>query len=325
MVVPMMRGMSEQHYPSIDADIRERVIAADQAQRANPPHLQSPHQVRAAYLAAKRPLNRPPTSLQIHDRQLPLGDRSVALRFYRPAAAQGPLPAVAYFHGGAFTNGDLDSHDAVAVALAEQAHALVVSVDYRVMPDHPFPAAFDDAVAVLRWMRREAVELGIDAQRIGAGGDSSGANLALAAALALREEAPLAALWLVYPFIGADFETPSYRANHDAPLLTRERCQRILRDYLGREPAEGDWRAVPLQHPDLSGLPPTVALGAMLDPLCSDAEILAERLAAAGVHCELLLATGMPHGFFRWINDSEVCRGHALRSIEALRPLLHAG
>lgn len=321
----MMRGMSEQHHSSIHPEIRERVIAADKAQRANPPHLQSPEQVRAAFLAARRPLVRPPTALQIQDRLLQLGDRAIALRLYRPPEAKAPLPAVAYFHGGGFTNGDLDSHDAVAVALAEHANALVVSVDYRVMPEHHFPAAFDDAVAVLRWMRREAAELGIDAQRIGAGGDSSGANLGMAAALALREDAPLAALWLAYPIIGADFDTPSYRENHDAPLLTRERCQRILRDYLGCEPAEGDWRAIPLQHPDLSGLPPTVALGAMLDPLCSDAEILAERLAAAGVRCELQLAAGMPHGFFRWINDSEACRGHALRSIEALRGLMHAG
>lgn len=316
--------MTDSPYASIDPDIRERVIAADQAQRANPPHLQTPHQVRAAYLAGKQPLRRAPTPLRIHDEQLQLPDRRIPLRIYRPQPGGPVRPAMAFFHGGGFTNGDLDSHDAVAVALATHADAVVVNVDYRVLPDHPFPAAFDDAVAVLRWMHGHAAAQGFDAGRIGAGGDSSGANLALAAAMELRGEVPLAALWLAYPIIGADFETPSYRENAEAPLLTRERCKRILRDYLQREPGPDDWRAIPLLHPDLSGLPPTVALAAQLDPLRSDAEILAQRLAATGTRCELMTAPGMPHGFFRWISDSGVCRRHAVRSMEALRGMLHA-
>ena len=303
----------------LDPDIAPRVLRLVEAE-TTPSHLLDPAQVRAAFLRARQPLRRPPVALDIEDVGITGDGAPLALRLYRPRRPRPP--ALLYLHGGAFTNGDLDSHDATCCMLAMEAGVLVVSVDYRVLPEHRFPAAFDDTVGALRWLHGQAARLGADADRLAIGGDSSGANLALAAALETRGEIPLRAMWLAYPIIGIDFDTPSYRENANAPLLTRARCQRILRDYLGREPGRDDWRAAPLLAPDFAGLPPAVAVAAELDPLRSDAGILADRLRAAGSACELVCAAGMPHGFLRWLADSSASQRFAHRSARALAALL---
>ncbi|MES2185105.1 MAG: alpha/beta hydrolase fold domain-containing protein [Pseudomonadota bacterium] len=316
-------------HPGIAHQVRQAMAAP-----GTPAHLQSPAEVRAVYLAGKKPLVRQPggphEGLHIQDTALERGGAPpLPLRLYRPQDGV-PAGALAYFHGGGFTNGDLDSHDAVACALAAGTGCAVASVDYRVMPAHIFPAAFDDAVDVLRWLPGWAAALGIapGAQgtpaALGAGGDSAGANLALAAALALRGSVPLRALWLAYPIIGADFDTPSYAENAEAPLLTRARCQRILHDYRGGALQTGDWRVAPLLAPDLAGLPPAVAIAAELDPLRSDAEILVERLAPTAPGTILVPAQGMPHGFLRWVADSDACAAVAKQSFAVLRRLMAA-
>ncbi|MDX3906265.1 MAG: alpha/beta hydrolase [Pigmentiphaga sp.] len=303
----------------LDPDIAPRVMRLVEAE-TTPAHLLDPAQVRAAFLRNRQPLRRPPVPLDIEDRHITADGAPLPLRVYRPRLPRPP--ALLYMHGGAFTNGDLDSHDAICCALAVDADVLVVSVDYRVLPGHPFPAALNDTIGALRWMHGAAGALGADPDRLAIGGDSSGANLALAAALETRGDIALRALWLAYPIIGIDFDTPSYRENANAPLLTRARCQRILRDYLGREPTSADWRAAPLLAPDFGALPPAVALAAELDPLRSDAEIFADKLRAAGGMCELIHAPGMPHGFLRWIAESEASRRIARQSAAALARLL---
>ncbi len=321
--MPSSASMAPAPRTGLHPGIADRVRQAEAAAAlGKPAHQQSAAEVRAAFLAARKPLQRPAagphTGLHIEDRELPReGSDPIPLRLYRPASGQ-PRGVLAYFHGGGFTNGDLDSHDAVACALAAGSGCAVASVDYRVMPKHIFPAAFDDAVAVLRWLPAWAAELGVQAAAIGAGGDSSGANLALAAALELRDELPLRALWLAYPIIGADFDTLSYRQNANAPLLTRARCQRILADYRGGPLLPDDWRVAPLLAPDLAGLPPAVAIAAELDPLRSDAEILSERLPGTVV----VRAAGMPHGFLRWVGDSPACQAVAEASFAALRRVM---
>jgi|GEM_PF-1412481 len=306
-------------------EIAERVVRLGAA-AGKPAHLQTPAEVRAAFLAARQPPRRPVAGLLIEDMAIaaPAG-HSIALRRYSPTGCE-PMAAFAYFHGGGFTNGDLDSHDAIACAIALQGRLHVVSVDYRVLPAHPFPAAFDDAVAVLRWLPAWAESLGIGERHIAAGGDSSGANLALAATLALLDETALQALWLAYPIIGADFETASYRENAHAPLLTRARCQRILADYLGRPIEPGDWRVAPLLSPELHRLPPLVTIAAELDPLRSDAEILLARLSPLQAQrSRLVPAPGMPHGFLRWIGDSAACARILRESIDRLSERVGAG
>jgi len=301
--------------------VRQMVAAAA---KAPPSHLQSPAQVRAAWDAAKKPLVRSPHSLKISENTI---DTPVPLdvRFYRPQVdVDTLLPAAVYFHGGGFTNGDLDSQDAMCCAMAEQAGCLVMSVNYRKLPAHRFPAAFDDGVAAIRWLAEHAQELQIDAGRMAACGDSSGANLALAAALALRGEVELKALWLAYPIIGTDFATESYLANANAPLLTRERCKTILRDYLGKDLSEADWRLAPLLAPDLSGLPAAVVIAAELDPLCSDAELLVERLSRAGVQAVRIDAKGMTHAFLRWADIPGAANDYVVQSLAEFRGLLSA-
>ncbi len=304
----------------LDPEIAPRVQKLESA-TAKSPSTQTPAEVRAAFLRARQPLKRAPNSLQIHDLSIRADDAALEIRVYRPIS-EVALPGMIYMHGGGFTNGDLDSHDAICCCVAEYANIVLFSVNYRVLPDHPFPAAFNDAVASLRWLRQHAGEHGVDPARLAAGGDSSGANLALAAALELRGQVSLQALWLAYPIIGADFNTPSYIENAQAPLLTRARCQRILHDYLGRELQADDWRAAPLLARDLSGLPPTVAIGAQFDPLYSDAEILCTRLRQTGTISTLVQAPGMPHGFLRWIADSPASRRIALDSLLELKKFL---
>ncbi len=314
-----MPPLSKSHRNAIHPEIADFVLRIEaEAERATPSHLQSPTEVRAAYLAKKRPLVRtaegPHTALHIEDRLVRQSTNTLSMRLYRPLTG-APLGVVAYFHGGGFTNGDLDSHDAIACMMATESGCAVASVDYRVMPDHNFPAPFDDAVAALQWLLTWANELGIDRSAVAAAGDSSGANLAMAAALELRETLPLRSLWMAYPIIGADFDTVSYLENAHAPLLTRARCQRILNDYSGGSLHEGNWRVAPLLVEDLSGLPPAIVIAADLDPLRSDAEVLANRLAGT----ELIRAQRMPHAFLRWIGESQACRRIAKASFLALR------
>ncbi len=303
--------------PDIAPAVRQMAAAG-----ATPAHLLTPAQVRAAWEVARQPLVRPPHALDIRDLVI---DTPVPLevRFYRPQASAGSaLPAMLYFHGGGFTNGDLDSQDAACCAMATLADCTVMSVNYRKLPQHRFPAAFDDAVAAVRWLAAHAQEQGVDTARIGVGGDSSGANIALAAALALRGEITLQALWLAYPIVGNNFDTESYIANAEAPLLTRARCQRILDDYFGADIAHADWRVAPLLATDFSGLPPAVVLAAELDPLRSDAEILVQRLHHAGVDAVRIDATGMPHAFLRWLGKPGAARRYVHQSLEALHGLL---
>lgn len=302
--------------PGIAPAVRQMVAAAA---KAPPAHTQTPAQVRAAWDAAKKPLVRAAHALQISDSTI---DTPVPLevRFYRPElAGQAWLPAVVYFHGGGFTNGDLDSQDAMCCAMAEQAACLVMSVNYRKLPQHRFPAAFDDAVAAVRWLAVRAEELQVDSGRIGTGGDSSGANLALAAAMALRGEIALKAMWLAYPIVGTDFDTESYLANAHAPLLTRERCKTILHDYLGKDVSQADWRAAPLLSPDFSGLPPAAVIAAELDPLRSDAGILVDKLKGAGGDAVRIDAKGMTHAFLRWADVPGAARGYVQESLSVMR------
>lgn len=286
-----------------------------------PPEAMSPAEVRAAMAEAPAaPAAVRPSGLSVTDESLPAQNpaRAIKLRRYRPASAQDT--AIVYFHGGGWTLGGLDSHDGACAALAAETGAEVVAVDYRKMPDHVFPAAFDDAVAV-------ATAIGKEGRPVALAGDSSGANLALAAALALRGGAlPGAALLLFYPIIGLDFETESYRENAFAPALTRARCQRIYSDYVDGDldgvRARGDWRAAPLLARDFGDLPPAVIVVAEYDPLLSDGVQLGERLEHAGVPVTLIRAPKLPHGFIKWRGISPNAAATTAEATRALAALL---
>jgi acetyl esterase len=243
----------------------------------------------------------PPEVESVADLHAPGPAGDIRVRLYRPrgAADAGPLPALVYFHGGGWTIGDLDTHDVVCRVLADLARCAVASVDYRLAPEHKFPAAVDDAVAATRWIAREAGRLGIDARRIAVGGDSAGGNLAAVVALIARDagDPALAMQTLIYPATDMAADTASHLRYGEGHLLTRDAILWFRGNYLRAGPDEADWRASPLKAADLSGLPPAYVITAGFDPLVDEGRAYADRLRAAGVPVTYECFEGMIHGF----------------------------
>ena len=228
----------------------------------------------------------------------PAGELRVNLYAPKPEAA-GPLPLLVYFHGGGFVVGSLESYDRLCRALANRAGCLIASVDYRLAPEHRFPAAPDDCIAAARWLAAHAAEIGADPARIAVGGDSAGGNLAAVTALQARDGGPkLAFQLLVYPCAGARQDEPSHFAFAEKLLLTRKSILWFYDHYVASAADRSDWRLAPLLAPDLAGLPPALVIVAGHDPLRDEGVAYAERLKAAGVPAELANYDGMVHGFF---------------------------
>jgi acetyl esterase len=225
----------------------------------------------------------------------------IPLRLYRPldAAATTAPPVLVYFHGGGWVIGDLDTHDVLCRQLTAEAGICVVSVDYRLAPEHKFPAAVDDAWAATRWVVAHAAELGVDGERLAVGGDSAGGNLAAVVALLARDHGgPAIALQaLVYPVTDAGTQTGSYRDFSDGFLLTRETMQWFFDQYLKTDADKADWRVSPLRARSLAGLPPTLVVTAGFDPLRDEGDAYALALRNAGVRVDAVCYGGMIHGF----------------------------
>jgi len=225
----------------------------------------------------------------------------IPLRAYRPAGADPgeALPALLYFHGGGWTIGDLDTHDVVCRQLANGARCAVFSVDYRMGPEFPFPAAVEDCAAATRWVAAESGKLRVDAQRIAVGGDSAGGNLAAVVALTARDAGgPLLCFQLlVYPATDQRMGFPSIKRNGEGYLLTRQSMEYFRSHYLPRRADWDDWRASPLLAPSLAGLPPALVITAGFDPLLDEGRAYAERLAREGVKTAYREYPDMVHGF----------------------------
>jgi acetyl esterase len=225
------------------------------------------------------------------------GGVRVPVRIYRPRGSRQPTPPVLFFHGGGWVVGGLDSHDAQARRLTNLSGCTLISVDYRLAPEHPFPAAYEDAMAVARWIARSATHIGVAPGPFGLAGDSSGGNLAAAVALTGRDEGlPIGVQVLIYPVLDNRPELyPSYRKFADGYFLTRKAMEWYLAQYIPRE-YRHDWRAAPMQATDLSGLPPTMILTVENDVLRDEAEDFARRLRSYGVRASLIRYGGMFHG-----------------------------
>ena len=225
----------------------------------------------------------------------------IPLRVYRPAggAASTPLPVYVYFHGGGWVIGDLETHDVICRQLTAASEACVISVDYRLAPEHKFPAAVDDAWAATRWIVANAGALGVDSTRLAVGGDSAGGNLAAVVALMARDAGgPAIALQvLIYPVTDLGAESTSYDALGEGYQLTRESMRWFRAHYLGAPSDGGDWRASPLRAKSLAGLPPALIVTAGFDPLRDEGEAYAARLREAGVLVDYVCFGGMIHGF----------------------------
>jgi acetyl esterase len=227
----------------------------------------------------------------------PAGD-PVRVRVYRPPSEAGPRAAVVYIHGGGFIAGDLDTEEVRCVRFAAEADCVVVSVDYRLAPEHRYPAALDDCYAVLAWTAASADALGVDRSRIGLAGASSGGNLAAAAALLARDrgEPAVAFQLLVYPTLDDRRQTASQQFV-GSPMVDGRDCERCWTYYLGPERSDVSPYAAPGRADDLSGLPPTYLMTAELDPLRDEGIEFATRLLAAGVSVDLHQFAGAFHGF----------------------------
>jgi len=268
-----------------------------------PTHTLAPQEARRLYLE-RRAFTQPAPPPVAQCRALSAD--GLALRLYRPlgASPNETLPALVYFHGGGWVIGDLDTHDTLCRELANGSGCAVVSVDYRLAPEHRFPAAYDDALSATRWVCREAVSLGIDPTRIAVGGDSAGGNLAAAVALAWRDAAeegddspPLAFQLLIYPATDQRRNLPSHQRNGQGYLLTSDTIRYFHDHYLPEPALDLDWRASPLLHENLVHLPPALVLVAGYDPLHDEGTAYAQRLSEAGCHATLVNFERQIHGF----------------------------
>jgi len=233
------------------------------------------------------------------DRTVPGADGPRRVRVYTPARARGrDVPGLVWFHGGGFVIGSIESHDDVCRGLASKAGVIVASVDYRLGPEHRFPAGVNDAVAATRWILDNAPSLGMDPARVAVGGDSAGGNFATLTALALRgaPRAPAFQL-LIYPATDLTRSQPSHRIFSDGVMLTQATIHWFRQNYLPDLSLESDPRVSPLFVNDLSRLPPALVVTAGFDPLRDEGRAYAERMRDAGVTVEYVCSEGSMHGF----------------------------
>ena len=268
--------------------------------RIPPVYTQTPEQAREAY-RARRSFSQPepPEVGRVSDHVVQANGASFKVRQYQPPArGSSPVPALVYYHGGGWTIGDLDTHDVLCRSLCVQTGMVVVAVDYRMGPEHRFPAAYLDSVAAFEWTVQQASTLGIDPQRIAVGGDSAGGNLAAAVGLGLRGTShPPAFQLLIYPATNMHLGTASHEENAQGYLLTRESIEWFVGNYLSQPADADDWRASPLLATSHADLPPALVITAGFDPLRDEGLQYADALSQAGVPCQYVCFSRQIHGF----------------------------
>jgi acetyl esterase len=241
-----------------------------------------------------------PALPRVEDIRIPGPAGPIGARVYDPAGpSASPRPVVAYFHGGGWVQGDLETHHGLCARLASRAGALIVAIDYRLAPEHRFPAAVDDCFAAYRWLRSHAGELGGDAARVGLAGDSAGGNLsAVVSQLSARAgDVVPACQVLIYPALDCGLDTSSHRELEDAHVIPRDRILWYMTQYLRDEADRRDLRAAPLLSSDLAGQPATLIITAGFDPLRDEGLAYAERLRSAGVDVTYREYPGQIHAF----------------------------
>lgn len=258
----------------------------------------------------------------VSDRQIPglPGEPEVGVRLYRPASHEGELAALIYLHWGGFVFGDLDTVSGTAVRIAEELGVLVICVDYRLAPEHPYPAALHDCYATLEWVARHAADLGVAPDRIALGGESAGGGLAAAVALLARDKGGPKVCFqcLVYPELDDRLDTTSARTFVDTPKWNRAATGHSWRYYLGESPTDVSPYAAPARATDLAGLPPAFVSTCEFDPLRDEGIDYAHRMIRAGVATELRHYPGTFHGSLS-VADAAVTRRMVADQLDALR------
>lgn len=279
---------------------------------------------RREYAEFPRVFEAPPRPLsRLEDDALLGPEGDIPIRIYGPSATSRPLPALVFFHGGGGVIGSIDTHDGLCRLLCRELEALVISVDYRLAPEHPFPAAVDDALAAYRWVMTHARSLGVDPQRVAVGGDSHGGNLSAVVCQLARDtgEPPPRAQLLIYPATDRVTPTASQRLFSEGLLLTAAMIDWFAREYLaGADP--GDPRASPRRHPDLRGLPPAVIVTAGFDPLRDEGRAYADALRDAGGTVRYRCWDGLVHGFAQMTGAVEPARRAVQEAAQELRALM---
>lgn len=290
----------------------------------------TPAEAREFYLQGRVANPDPPDMKSVRPLAIPSPPGSIAgsipVRIYTPLKLRqtaGLAPCLVFFHGGGWVIGDLDTHDVVCRKLAVEGELIVISVDYRLAPEHKFPAAVDDAINATTWISANAKQLGVDAVRLTVGGDSAGGNLAAVVALAAREAngPAIAGQLLVYPATDFAMSHPSHREPETSLLLTHS-VIRWFRDHYLNEAADGEnWRASPARAKTLAGLPPAFVLTAGADPLRDEGDEYALRLKQAGVAVTHRTFPGQFHGFFtmgKYLQQANVAAGEIGAWLKAL-------
>lgn len=278
-----------------------RSVLERMARAGHPPlYTLSPAQARTAYEAGAGVLEVPrPALARVEDLAIPVRDGGrIPARLVAPATAPG-LPVLLYFHGGGFTIGSIASHDTLCRVLAHGAGCAVLSVGYRLAPEHRFPTAVEDAWDALQWLVREGPALGLDTARLAVGGDSAGGTLATVCATLARDAGLALALQVLFcPGCAGRPEAPSHRRYHEGLVLEQAHIEYFFGQYIDA-PDRDDWRFAPLNTPDLEGVAPAWFGLAECDPLVDDGLHYADKLRAAGVAVDLEIYRGVTHEFIK--------------------------
>lgn len=325
------RNLPQDRDPNALTPAQAKVVAA--AGKLPPLHLKPPKQVRKAYRLMEQPFNVDRQAMaRIGHESVVLDDGSrCSLRIYYPHSlpASGPFPAMVYFHGGGCVIGDLDSHDIFCRWVAHQAGIVLISVDYRCAPEHPYPVPVTDSIQAWNWVVGNAESLQLDLKRLGVGGDSAGGYLAtLICQQALRATLDVAPVsmpsyqWLIYPMMDLRGQSESYRQANDGMLLTRQMMDYFSGHYLGASLSHDEAMQLSAINPilvdELAGLPATFLLSVGYDPLRDDDILYANRLAEQGVSVEHKHYPNMMHGF---ISMGGVC-SQAFEALQQSIPFL---
>ena len=285
----------------------------------------TPPEAREYYMQARLVANpEPPELLSAESLAIPSSHGRIPARIYTPKKlrkADGLAPGLVFFHGGGWVIGNLETHDVVCRKLAHEGEMIVISVDYRLAPEHRFPAAVEDAVTATKWLAANAKALGVDASRLVVGGDSAGGNLAAVVSLHARENGPkLAGQLLVYPATDFSRKHPSHSEPETSILLTHTVVTWFMNNYLG-DADINDWRASPARARTLADLPPAYVLTAGADPLRDEGDEYAARLKEAGVAVTYRHFPGQFHGFFtmgKLLNQANIAVGEIATWLKGL-------
>ena len=287
----------------------------------------TPDEAREFYLAARLLMNPdPPELAKVDELAIPAPFGAIPARLYVPKQLRktgGLAPCLVFFHGGGFVIGNLETHDVACRKLAVEGEVIVISVDYRLAPEHKFPAAVEDAITATKWVAANAQKLGIDASRLVVGGDSAGGNLAAVVALTARDgDGPkIAGQMLIYPATDFSRGHASHREPETSILLTHSVLGWFLDHYMGHADIN-DWRASPARAKTMKGLPPAYVLTAGADPLRDEGDEYAARLKEAGVSVTYRHFPGQFHGFFtmgKLLNQANVAASEIGTWLKALK------